>query len=153
MKTVEILLRDHVDNLGRCGDVVKVAAGYARNYLLPYRIAVTATADNKLQMERRRAHLDLEEAARTKEIEAKVTALSACRLTTVEKADENGHLFGSVSATTVAALLTKAGYPMEERHVRLDHPIKTTGEHTVKVHVHGEQHADVIVEITAAEAS
>jgi large subunit ribosomal protein L9 len=153
MKTVEILLRDHVENLGRCGDVVTVAAGYARNYLLPHRIAVPANEDNKRQMERRRAKLDLEEAARTKEIDAKVAALSACRLTTSEKADENGHLYGSVSATTVASLLTKAGYPIEERHIRLDLAIKTTGEHIVKVHVHGEHHADVTVEVTATEAT
>ena len=143
MKSVTVLLRDDVKNLGRCGDVVKVAAGYARNYLLPRRIAVQATDDNVKMMERRRQELALQEAARVADAEKSVQALSAVTLKTAEKADENGHLFGSVNAATVAKLLTDAGFPIEERRVRLEHPIKTVGTHVVPVHLRDEFNADV----------
>ena len=92
MKNIEVLLRDYVENLGRCGDVVQVAAGYARNYLLPSKLAVPATEDNKKLMERRRVRLDAEEAAHLAEIEARVAALSSISVRTVENVDENGDI-------------------------------------------------------------
>src|SRR5688500_406431 len=95
---VEVLLRDNVRDLGRCGDVVKVTPGYARNFLLPRRIAVEATEDNKRAMTRRRAVLDREEAQRTAEIEARVAALSGIVVKTSGKADDEGRLYGSVNA-------------------------------------------------------
>jgi large subunit ribosomal protein L9 len=144
---VEVLLRDHVKSLGRCGDVVKVSLGYARNYLLPRKIAVEATDDNKRAMVRRRALLDQEEAQRNAEIQARVSALSGVSVKTTGKADEAGHMFGSVNAAAIAELLRKAGHAIEEKAVRLDAPIKTIGTHKVKIHVHGEEHAEVTVEV------
>ena len=147
--TTEVLLREHVDNLGRCGDVVSVKPGYARNYLLPKRLAVPATADNKRTMARRAEKLALEEAAQAAEIAARVELLSKLSVQTTQKADENGHLYGSVSAAMIAELCTKAGTPTDEKAVRLDAPIKTVGEHKVGLHVHGEHHAEITVTVHA----
>ena len=149
MKSVEVLLRDHVKDLGRCGDVVKVAPGYARNYLLPYRKAVPATADNKRQIARRAARLAAEDAARAETVAAAIEALSKLELKTTEKADENGSLYGSVTAQNVAELATKAGQALDEKSVRLEAPIKTVGTHAVTVHVHGDQTAEISVVVEA----
>lgn len=150
MKNVEVLLREDVHKLGRVGDVVKVAPGYARNFLVPRRLAVQATGDNVRAMARRRERIEAEEAARSEEFQARVEALSAVTVTTVERADEAGHLFGSVSAATVARLVQEAGHPVEESQVRLDHPIKAVGAHQVAVHVHGALSAEVTVVVEAA---
>lgn len=151
MKSVEVLLRDHVPALGKCGDVVKVAAGYARNYLLPRNIAVQATEENRRTMMRRRVHLDVEEAAHAAEIETRVAALSGREFKTTQKADENGHLYGSVSAGGVAGLLVQAGFEIDERHIRMDVPIKAVGTHPVKIHVHGDHYAEVSVVVEGEE--
>jgi large subunit ribosomal protein L9 len=151
-RKVEVLLRDNVKDLGRCGDVVKVAPGYARNYLLPRRIAVTANEDNKRAMVRRRALLDAEEATRTAEIQARVASLSGIVVKTSGKADEGGQLYGSVNAGTIAALLAAQGHAFSEKDVRLDTPIKQVGTHTVKLHVHGEHFAEIQVVVEAEGA-
>lgn len=150
MKNVEVLLREHVDNLGRCGDVVRVRAGHARNYLLPKRLAVHATDENKRIMERRRARLDVEEAARNLEIDAKVERLGMMAYNTVEKADENGRLYGSVSSAAIAGFLRTTGFTeIGDDDVRIDTPIKTVGSHKVRVHLHAERFAEVAVEVKA----
>lgn len=148
MSHVELLLRDHVKGLGRCGDVVKVATGYARNYLIPNRIAVQATEENKRTMMRRRERLDLEEAARNQEFEARAEALSKLILTSEQRADENGRLYGSVSAAAIAELSNGA---IEEKELRMDGAIKDVGEHKVKVHVHGDFEAEITLMVTASE--
>lgn len=149
MKNMEVLLREHVKDLGRCGDVVRVAPGYARNYLLPRRLAVPATEDNRRQIARRAVRMAAEDAARAEEVAVAVAALSRLTVRTVEKADEHGHLYGSVSAAKVAELCRAAGASIDEKRVRLEAPIKTVGEHTVHVHVHGEDHAEITVVVAA----
>jgi large subunit ribosomal protein L9 len=149
MANVELLLRDHVKGLGRCGDVVRVSTGYARNYLIPNRIAVQATEENKRSMVRRRERLDLEEAARTKEYEARVEALNNLTLTTKQRADENGRLYGSVNAGTIAELSNGA---IAEKELRIAAPIKEVGEYKVGVHVHAEIEAEVTLVVEAEEA-
>lgn len=146
---VEVLLREHVQHLGKCGDVVNVSAGYARNYLFPRNLAAVANDDNKKQMTRRRAKLDAEEVLRSAEIDKLVAVLAAVTVTTKAKADAQGHLYGSVNAGQISELLSKAGHPTEEKHVRLDAPLKTVGKHAVKVHVHGDRTADVTVVVEA----
>ncbi len=150
MKTVKLLLRENVKDLGKCGDVVKVAAGYARNYLVPQRIAVVASEDNIKLMARRREKLDAQEAAHAAEVATRVEALEALQLKTAETADENGHLYGSVNAATIVRLLGEAGHGYEEKDVRLAEPIKTVGTHAVPIHVHGDATANVTVEVEAA---
>ncbi len=145
-RQMEVLLREHVENLGRCGDVVSVAPGYARNYLMPRKLAVAATEENKKQIVRRAARMAAEEAARAEEIQAAVERLSGLVVTTICKADEGGHLYGSVNAAAVAELCTAAGTSIEEKDVRLDDgPLKTVGEHRVRVHVHADHFAAITV--------
>ena len=154
MKSTEVLLREHVKDLGVCGDVVRVAPGYARNYLLPQRLAVPATEDNRRQMTRRAARMAAELAAHAEQVSGAVETLSNLRVKTLQKADEQGHLYGSVTAVLVAELCAAAGTAVDEKDVRLETHIKTVGEHSVQVHVHGEHTATitVIVEAEVAEA-
>lgn len=151
MKKVQVLLRENVDNLGRCGDVVNVAAGFARNYLVPRNMVVPATPENVKTMQRRKARLGAEDEAILADVKARIEALNALTLFTSGRADENGQLFGSVSGGAVARLLSERGFETEEHNVRLDQPIRTTGSHDVTIHVHGDHSAVVKVEV-AAEA-
>lgn len=147
MSDVEVLLRETVENLGVVGDVVRVRAGYARNYLLPRRLAVEANEENKRVMAKRRAAWEAQQARFAAEVEARVEALSRAKLRTEEKADENGHLFGSVNAARVAELLREAGYPVEEGQVRLEKPIKRCGTHRIQIHVHGQHNAEIVLDV------
>jgi large subunit ribosomal protein L9 len=149
MRTLEVLLRDHVENLGRCGDVVRVKAGYARNYLLPRRIAIAATVDNKRAMERRRERLDIEDAARSAEIAARVAVFEGLKVATTVKADDNGRLYGSVNAAGVAALVRETGRELEDKAVRMDAPLRSVGEHAVRLHIHGEHYAAITVTVAS----
>jgi len=149
---VEVLLRENLENLGKCGDVVEVAPGFARNYLLPRKLAIQANEENKKAMLRRRARLDAEDAAKAKETLARVEVLNGVVLKTSGRADEGGHLYGSVNASQIAALLVAAGHAVVEKDVRLDAPLKTVGTHAVKIHVHGDALAEVKVEVAADAA-
>ncbi len=143
MKNVQVLLREDVKDLGQLGDVVTVAPGYARNYLLPSRLAVEATAENVKMFERRAKRLAAEYEAREAEITAKIESLGLLKLTTTEKADDTGTLYGSVGPARIAELLTAAGHPTEDKDVRLDEPIKSLGTHEVPIHVWGEHYAGI----------
>jgi large subunit ribosomal protein L9 len=150
-KNIEVLLRENVKDLGKCGDLVKVRPGYARNMLYPRRIAIEATEDNKKAMLRRRAVLDVEDAKRSAEVEARVSVLNGIELQTAQRADDHGHLYGSVSAAAIVALLAAKGHAFEEKAVRLDAPIKEVGTYPVKVHVHGDHYAAFSIVVTKAE--
>jgi large subunit ribosomal protein L9 len=153
-RKTEILLRENLQHLGKCGDVVKVAPGYARNYLLPRKLATDASAENKKLMSRRRVRLDAEEAKRDAEIDARMAKLAGLTVTAKTRADEHGHLYGSVNATTIVELLHKAGHAaFTEKDVRLAAPIKEVGTHPVKLHVFGDRYAEVQVVIEAEAAS
>ncbi|MDF1837517.1 MAG: 50S ribosomal protein L9, partial [Planctomycetota bacterium] len=128
-----------------------VAAGYARNYLLPYSLATPATEDAKRQIARRAARAAADRALRAEEVAAAVAKLSELVVSTSEKADEAGNLYGSVSAGQIATLISAAGQPIEEKQVRLEAPIKKTGEHSVLIHVFGDQEANITVQVNAAE--
>ena len=147
MKNVKVLLRETVKDLGVIGEIVEVAPGFARNYLLPRRIAVEATVDNVKSLERHRERYEAELAAHEAEIGKKVALIGNIKLATKEKADETGSLYGSVNAATVARLMTEAGYPLDEKQVRLEEPIKALGTHEVSIHVHGDHYAGVQVTV------
>lgn len=115
-----------------------VTAGYARNYLLPRRFAETASAENIKMIARRRTRFDAIRAELMKEFEAKVNALEGVSLKTEERADRNGHLYGSVSAGTIVKLLAEAGHTVEERQVLLSGPIKSVGATEVTIRIHGD---------------
>lgn len=148
-RNVEVLLREHMKYLGRCGDVVMVAPGYARNFLYPRKMAMAATNENKKAMSRRRLVLDALEAKKTAEVEALVSALSGIEVETTARADEQGHLFGSVNAANILELLIAKGHAFEEKAVRLEAPIKQVGKHPVKLHVHGDHYAEIVVSVVA----
>ena len=150
MKNTQVLLRETVKDLGKVGDVVMVRTGFARNYLVPRGLAVEASHDNIEMMKRRRARYDAEEQERQAQVDARVAALAEVMVKTTEKADEGGHLYGSVNAAAVARLLTSAGHPTDERAVRLAEPIKTVGTHSVPIHVHGDSMGAITVVVEAA---
>ena len=151
-KRIDVLLRETIKDLGRVGDVVSVAPGYANNYLLPSKLAVHASEENKRQMARRSARMRAAEEQRDAEVATKVAALSEITVTTKEKADEKGNLYGSVNAGQIASLISSGGIQVEEKQVRLELPLKHTGEHPVRIHVFGDQEATITVRIEAAEA-
>ena len=145
---MEVILREDIDSLGTRGQVVKVAPGYARNFLLPKRLAVQATESNKKIVEQeRQAHLRKEakaqgEAAELGKLVANVT------VTIKQKAGENDQLFGSVTSKDIADALAAQNYNIERRKIQLEEPIKQLGEYKVPVRLHKE----VTVEITVVVA-
>lgn len=137
-KTVEILLREDVEHLGHCGDVVRVASGYARNYLLPNRLAQEANPETVKMISRRRERFTAARVERMKVYTAQADALVGASLHTIENADRDGRLYGSVSAGTIVRLMAEAGHTIEERQVRLDGPVKSTGQTEVVIHIFGD---------------
>lgn len=144
---IEVLLRENVGVLGKCGDVVRVRPGYARNYLIPNKLAIDASPENKKLMQRRRVQLDIEETARNAAIDERLSKLQGLGVAVSMKADDHGHLFGSVNAGAIVELLAKAGYAADERDVRLEAPLKTVGAHVVRIHVQGERYAEINVTV------
>jgi large subunit ribosomal protein L9 len=140
---MEVILREDIDNLGTRGSVVKVAPGYARNFLLPKKMAVAATESNKKIVEQeRQAHLK-REAKEAGEAADLAKLMAAVEVTIAHKAGENDQLFGSVTATDIATALEKQGYTIDRRKVHLEEPIKKLGDFKVAVKLH----KDVSVEI------
>ena len=141
---MEVILREDIDRLGNRGDVVKVAAGYARNFLLPKKLAVAATESNKKIVEQeRQAHLRKEAKQKT-EAEDLSKLIAGTVVTIAQKAGENDQLFGSVTAKDVAEALEQKNFTIDRRKILLDEPIKQLGEHKVNVRLH----RDVTTEIT-----
>ena len=141
---MEVILREDVEKLGNRGEVVKVAAGYARNFLLPRRLAVAATdANRKIVEQERQAHLR-KEAKLKSEAEDLGQLLGGVSVTIAQKAGENDQLFGSVTAKDVADALAAKNFTIDRRKVQLDEPIKQLGEYKVPLRLH----RDVIIEIT-----
>ena len=132
---MQILLRQEVDRLGQIGDVVSVKPGYARNYLIPQGLAVTLTAGNirRVEIEKRKA----QEASQRQDEELASLAeqLKSASITISAKANEEGHLFGSVAAAQIAEMLEAEGYKVEERMIQLAEPIKELGVIEVPIQV------------------
>src|SRR5579871_1351650 len=148
---MEVILREDIDKLGSRGEMVKVASGYARNFLLPRRLAVAATESNKKIVEQeRQAHLR-KEAKVQAEASDLAKLMSSVELTIAQKAGENDQLFGSVTANDVALALEKAGYTIDRRKVHLDDPIKTLGDYKVSVRLHREVTVDAPVHVVREE--
>ena len=149
---MEVILREDIDKLGTRGEVVKVAAGYARNFLLPRRMAVAATESNKKIVEQeRQAHLR-REAKHQSDAADLGKLMGSVDVTIAQKAGENDQLFGSVTANDVAVALEKLGYTIDRRKVQLDEPIKTLGDFKVTVRLHKEVSVDIPVHVVREEA-
>ena len=142
---MEVILREDIDNLGSRGDVVKVAPGYARNFLLPKRLAVMANDSNKKIVEQeRQAHLR-KEAKLEGEAADLSKLLNGVSVTITQKAGENDQLFGSVTSQNVADALAARNFSIDKRKVQLDEPIKQLGEYKVPVRLHKNVTAEVTV--------
>ncbi len=144
---MEIILREDVEKLGARGHVVKVASGYARNFLLPKRLAVAATESNKKIVEQeRQAHLR-KEAKLKNEAEDLGKILAGVSVTIAQKAGENDQLFGSVTAKDIAEALEKQNFTVDRRKIQLDEPIRQLGERKVTVRLHREVPIEITVNV------
>ena len=144
---MEVILREDIEKLGSRGEVVKVAPGYARNFLIPKKLAVAATESNKKIVEQeRQAHLR-KEAKLASEASDLGKMLTAVSVTIAQKAGENDQLFGSVTSKDIAEALEKQGYTVERRKIVLEEPIKTLGEFKVPVRLHREVTAEITVNV------
>ena len=146
---MEIILREDIDNLGARGQVVKVAPGYARNYLLPRRLAVAATAANRKIVEQERQARLRKEAVLKTESEDLAKLLANATVNIARKAGENGQLFGSVTAADIADALTAQKFNIDRRKIHLEEPIRALGDYKVPVRLHREVSAEAPVSVTA----
>ena len=144
---MEIILRQHVDNLGRRGDVVKVADGYARNYLLPRKLALAVTEANKRQIERERKIFDAREAEEKQQAEALASRISQIELEIARRVGENNALYGSVTSADIASGLEAKGFVVDKRKIVLADPLKAVGEVTVPIKIHRDVTAQVKVKV------
>jgi large subunit ribosomal protein L9 len=144
---MEVILREHVDNLGRRGEVVKVADGYARNYLLPRKLALLATEGNKKQIERERAKFEAKEAEEKKIVSAIAERLSNVDVVIARRVGENNVLYGSVTTADIAEALTAKGFDLDRRKIVLAEPLKQIGDVDVPIKLHREITANVKVRV------
>ena len=135
---MEVILREHVENLGRRGEIVKVADGYARNYLLPRKLALPATDANRKHIERERRILELREAEEKGQAEAIAARLATVDITIARRVGETDQLYGSVTAADIAELLKAKGFEIDRRKLILPEPIKAIGDHPVPLKLHRE---------------
>ncbi len=149
--TVQVVLRDDVDNLGRCGELVRVKPGYARNYLLPRGLAAIATRGNVAQIEHETAIANRRAATLHATAEERAAQLGALSIEIAAKAGENGKLFGSVGTKDIAAALAEQGIEINKKKINLAEPIKETGEHEVAVKLGYEVSAPIKVTVVGAE--
>ena len=143
MAHTQVLLREDIDNLGARGEIVRVKAGYARNYLLPRNLAVEATANNVRQIEGEKAALAKREARERSTAELQASHLQKLTLKFERKVGEAGVLYGSVTSMDIAHALKEQGYEIDRRKIVLREPIKRFGNYTVPVRLH----RDVTVEL------
>jgi large subunit ribosomal protein L9 len=148
---MKIILQQTVQNLGNPGDVVEVADGYARNYLMPRGLAVQASRGAVRHVESLKAAHSKRTSKEREALEASVARFQEVALTVTAQAGEEGKLFGSVTAADLAEELTKNGLDVDKKDVRLEEPIRSVGTHTFKVHLGHEVEADLSVEVVAAE--
>ena len=150
---MEVILREHVDNLGRRGEVVKVAAGYARNYLLPQKLALPVTEASRRQIEREREKAEARDAEERAAAEAMAERIAALDISIARRVGENETMYGSVTSADIAQALASKGFEVEKRKIMLPEAIKSIGEHTVPVKIHRDVTAEVKVKVVAEGAA
>ena len=149
---MEVILREHVDNLGKRGDLVKVADGYARNYLLPRKMALLATEGNKKVIEREKVKFEAKEAEEQKVAQAVADRLANVEIEIARKVGETDALFGSVTNADIAEALAAKGFEIDRRKISLHEPIKKLGEFTVPVKLHRDVVVTLKVKVVAEAA-
>jgi large subunit ribosomal protein L9 len=149
---MEVILKEDVANLGHRGDVVKVADGYGRNFLLPRKLALQATLANKAVIEQMKTAAARRSATEKAQAEQLVAKLEPLVLSFTRKSGENGQLFGSVTSADIAGDLEAKGFEVDRRKIQLTEPIKSLGSFDVAIKLHREVTAHVRVQV-AADAS
>jgi large subunit ribosomal protein L9 len=144
---MEVILKEDIPSLGSRGDVVKVADGYGRNYLLPRKLALQATDGNKAVIEQMKASAARRSATEKAGAEQLVTKLEPLSLAFTRKAGEHGHLFGSVTSSDIAAELAAQGIEIDRRKILLHEPLKSLGEFKVPIKLHREVTAQLTVKV------
>ena len=151
-KTMELILRKDVEQLGRRGQVVQVKAGYGRNYLLPHQLAMPVTEGNRKVVEQEKAAAIKRDAHEQSEAQQLAALLAQTTLTVARKAGENGVLFGSVTSIDIAEELHKKGFEIDRRKIHLEEPLKQLGEFQVPVRLHKEVTVSVPIQVVAEES-
>jgi large subunit ribosomal protein L9 len=146
---MEVILKEDVANLGHRGDVVKVADGYGRNFLLPRKLALQATLANKAVIEQMKAAAARRSETEKAQAEALVTKLEPLLLTFTRKSGESGQLFGSVTSVDIASELETKGFEVDRRKIQLNEAIKSLGTFSVAVKLHREVTAHLKVQVVA----
>ena len=146
---MEVILREHVENLGRRGDVVKVADGYGRNYLLPHKLALTVNDQNRRQIERERKVAEARELQERQDAEAVATKMAAVEVVMARRVGEHDTLYGSVTSADIAEALAGHGFHVEKRKIVLAEPLKHVGDFEVTVKIHHDVQVHVKVKIVA----
>jgi len=149
---MEVILRQHVDHLGRRGEIVKVAAGYARNYLLPRKLALVVTDGNRNQIERERAKFDASEAEERKVAESEAARMANVDISIARKVGETEALYGSVTSADITEALGAKGFEIDRRTLQLAEPIKRLGEYDVPARLHRDVTATIKVKVVAEGA-
>ena len=147
---MEVILREHVESLGRRGDIVKVAEGYARNYLLPRKLALAVTENNKRQIEREKKLAEARDVEEKSQADAISVRLAQLEIEIPRRVGENDTLYGSVTSADIAEALAARELPIDRRKIQLNEPLKSLGEHTVPVKLHRELTAQLKVTIVPA---
>jgi large subunit ribosomal protein L9 len=145
---MELILRDDIEKLGRRGEIVKVTAGYGRNYLLPRGLAIPVTAANRAMVEKEKRAWEAKMAREKEEFEALAERIGELRFVAPRKVGENDMLYGSVTASDIGEFLEGKGIEIDKRRVILDEPIKHLGEHEVKIRLHPQVHATLKLLVT-----
>jgi large subunit ribosomal protein L9 len=147
---MDVILLDRIGKLGELGDQVTVKAGYGRNYLVPYGLAVPATKENVKAFEAQRAELEAQANERKSEAESRAEQLDDIELSLVAKAGDEGKLFGSIGPRDLADALAQAGIDVAKSEVRMpEGPIRATGEYDIQLHLHAEVDATIRVVVVA----
>src|SRR4051812_45212214 len=146
---MEVILRDHVENVGKRGEVVKVADGYARNYLLPRKLALPVTAGNMKHIERERVKLDAREAEEKGAAEAIAAKMAGVEAVITRKVGDTDALYGSVTTADIAEALAKLGFETDKRKLGLREPIKKLGDYSVPLRLHRDVTVNVPVKVKA----
>lgn len=144
---MDVILREDVDKLGSRGQLVKVASGYARNFLLPKRLAVPATESNKKIIEQERQGHLRREAKEVSDAGDLAKMMADLSVTIAQKAGENDQLFGSVTSKDIVEALEKQGYTIDRRKIALEEPIKTLGDFKIPVRLHREVTTEINVHV------
>jgi large subunit ribosomal protein L9 len=146
---MEVILREHVEHLGNRGEIVKVAAGYARNYLLPRKLALLVTDGNRRQIERERTKFDAKEAEEQKVAQAIADRMASIEIVIARRVGETDALYGSVTSSDIAEALAAKGFDIDRRKLQLPEPLKRLGEVDLPIKLHRDVTATVKVKVVA----